>query len=716
VKTVHLILNAHLDPVWLWSWTDGLDEVLNTSHYICNLLDRHPDIIYTRGEAWIYQQIRQIDPRLFERIQAHVKAGRWSPVGGWYIQPDCNLPSGFAMKRQLALGQNLFGEYFGTVPSIGYNVDSFGHAATLPGLMRQAGQHSYVMMRPQEFELALPARLFRWRGYADGPEVTTFRIAQAYCTPQGMNEDHLRASLTDLPVGVNHTMCFVGVGDHGGGPTEEMIAWCRAHRDFEGARLEFSSPEKFFAAIQPDVPGLPLFVGEMQMHAIGCYSVHRSIKTAIRRAEHGLLQAEIVAGKLPALEALSRAWERVCFHHFHDTICGTCLPSAYPQVEAQLGQALAIADETAALALRKHLLALGEDPAQRIVLFNASDLAFNDHVEVEPWLEWTKWNSRWHLIDEQNRSIDYQTITPESGADNQVRLLFPLRVEPAGTKVLRIVASAADESAAPGVSADRNSLRTPSGTSVDLDTRRILFPTAGEFSLPDLLLYPDVSDTWSHGFDRYARVNGERAVWEKPQVIADGPLMASLFQTGLIGRSELRAEWRVYRDKPWIECLLRIVWNEKYRVLKFEWELPAEIVAREDGIMGASLKRQPDGRELPLRDWTRLQMNLQGNVHHLGIVAPDVFALSCEPRCAGFTLLRAATMAYHIPQPAAHPRDTISDRGEHAFRFRLMAGAQITAQALDEIATAWQRPLLRAEVTRGMRNRFLREDYRPPTF
>ena len=38
----------HLDPIWLWSWRDGLDEVLNTSYYICNLLDRHPVIVFTR--------------------------------------------------------------------------------------------------------------------------------------------------------------------------------------------------------------------------------------------------------------------------------------------------------------------------------------------------------------------------------------------------------------------------------------------------------------------------------------------------------------------------------------------------------------------------------------------------------------------------------------------------------------------------------------------
>ena len=63
--------------------------------------------------------------------------------------------------------------------------------------------------------------------------------------------DHIEAALTELPAGVNHTMSFIGIGDHGGGPTQEVIEWCRAHRDaIPGVRLEFSSPSRFFRAVE----------------------------------------------------------------------------------------------------------------------------------------------------------------------------------------------------------------------------------------------------------------------------------------------------------------------------------------------------------------------------------------------------------------------------------------------------------------------------------
>ncbi len=176
--------------------------------------------MFTRGEAWAYEQIERVDPTLFDRIRKHVEAGRWSIVGGWWIQPDCNLPSDFAMRKQIELGKEYFTGRFGMFPRVAYNVDSFGHAAGLPALMREAGQDCYVMMRPQEHEMKLPARLFRWRGFEGGAEVVTFRIARAYTTWSAEVRRHIEASLTELPEGIDHTMCFLGVGDHGGGPTE----------------------------------------------------------------------------------------------------------------------------------------------------------------------------------------------------------------------------------------------------------------------------------------------------------------------------------------------------------------------------------------------------------------------------------------------------------------------------------------------------------------
>ena len=687
-------------------------------------MDRHPDIIYSRGEAWLYEQILRMDPSLFERVRRHIEAGRWSTVGGWYIQPDCNLPSGFALERQIALGQEFFREHFGQVPRIGYNVDSFGHAATLPEFMRKAGQSYYVMMRPQGDELKLPARLFRWRGYTGGPEVITFRIASSYCTPEGFTPEHIRDSASELPEGISDTMCFIGIGDHGGGPTEEMIEWCRANRNsVPGLELEFSSPEKFFAAIQPDAAKLPLFTGELQFHAVGCYSVHRPVKNALRKAEHRLVQAETALKKwgIPPVEAareVNLAWKQVCFHHFHDTLGGTCLPSAYEDVHAQLGRALAIAEDAATISLRRHLSGLKNDPAQRIFLFNASDHPFADYVEVEPWLEWTQWQPGWRLVDEYDELVAFQVLHGEAVGDNQARLLLFVAAAPGEVKVIRIVNGKNQVVQGPGgFSVAPNSLRLADGPAVHVGENGWLdLPEHGTLPLPRLTTYDDPSDTWSHGIDRYVRKNPQTVQWQPPALIEQGALRASLIQTGTLGSSAVLAEWRIYRDQPWVECLLRVVWMEQHRVLKLEWDMSSDISEHEDGIMGGSMVRPVTGAECPLRDWTRLTLRgNSGETAHLAVVAPEVYALDVEPYRAGLTLLRSCLMAWHAPATGDYPRGVFSDRGEHFFRFRFLSAGTLSAADLDRMAFDLQRPLLTADVTRGMKNRALKQKYTPPS-
>jgi alpha-mannosidase len=105
--TVHLIIHSHIDPIWLWPWQSGLDSALNTCRSMCDRLDTHPDVVFTCGEAWLYRQIERVDPGLFRRIRGHVESGAWEITGGWWIQPDCNLPSGFALERQIDLGRGI---------------------------------------------------------------------------------------------------------------------------------------------------------------------------------------------------------------------------------------------------------------------------------------------------------------------------------------------------------------------------------------------------------------------------------------------------------------------------------------------------------------------------------------------------------------------------------------------------------------------------------
>jgi alpha-mannosidase len=710
--TVHLIAQAHIDPVWLWPWQAGVDETLATLRTACDLLDTYPEFIFTKGEAWAYAQIERLEPELFQRIAKHVKAGRWEIVGGWWIQPDCNLPSGFGMERQIAVGKDYFLDKFGAFPEIGYNVDSFGHAATLPGYMRAAGQKYYVMMRPGEHEMQLPARLFRWRGYENGPEVLTYRIRGAYCTGLQIDENYIRYCCPGMPEGVNHTMCFVGVGDHGGGATAEMIEWIQKHATaFDGCKLIFSSPSRFFAAVAKDMKKIPQVTGELQFHAIGCYTVERGIKTRVRRAEHLLRQAEAVLPKQAATEqaSLAEAWRTVAFNQFHDTIGGTCIPSAYPQCYDQLGSASHAADETIQYELRRRCGELPPDKLQRVVLLNASDAAYDGYAEFAPWFMLSSWQDNWRLLDEKNREVSCQSLSPEClwGAEysGRGRLLFRAKIPAGGMAVIRIDKSGAKLHAKLSATTTAHAGAITSGpVAARLDAvPGVLAFGKQELPIPRLELLEDLSDTWSHGFDRFAPGPGVTAAWGAPFAEYRGPLVSSLRQSGTIGDSQLEAEWRVYAGEPFVELRLRVLWVERRKLLKLAIDLPAASAERVDGIMGGSLKRANDGIERPLRDWTLLTLP---GASKLGVVCPEVYALDASPDRVRFTLLRAAVMAHHEPNHGMALGRRFSDQGEHEFRFRFFMGGAVKEATLDAQALMLQRPLVGADLTKGMPRRY----------
>lgn len=706
--TVHLVCNAHIDPVWLWPWSGGLDEIVSTCESVCGLLERNRDVIFTRGEAWVYEHVERIAPQVFARIRRLVRRGQWEIVGGWYLQPDCNLPGERSLQRQIELGRDYFQRRFGVWPDIGYNVDSFGHHARLPALLHAAGQRHYVMMRPEQHETALSASLFWWRGETDGPRVLTFRIEGAYCTTQPLDEAHIRKSLRSLAPGVTHTMCFIGLGDHGGGPSQEMVDWCRAHRDaFEGIELEFSSPARFFAAVRRQARNAPTVTGELQPHAVGCYSVQRVVKAKARRAENLLTLAEGALQNDPGLRResaveLDRAWRWLCFNQFHDTLGGTAVASAHEQIEAQLGYSIAVGDEVSVLAARRRFARLPPDAAQRLAIVHHGPARFDDWIEHEPWLEWTQWQADWALADERGELVPHQCLRAEGTHGHLPRLLFRLAIEPGQMRVLRIVRGTAP-ARPPRRTLPASALVAARGNELAIRQGR------AHWTLPTLELVEDKTDTWSHGIESFDGPVIDRAQWRAPERIDAGPLLSSWMLRGRIGASALEAEWRVYRDTPGFELRLTVAWSDEHKLLRLLWPQHARIDHRIDGMPGHAIRRSADGRERPLQDWScaNAQQRPLG-----AVVSPDVYSISAVPEALRFTLLRAPLLAHHDPDPGDHPRRVFSDRGTHRFTFRFFPAVP-AAGALRATALALQQRPLVGDVTRGMPLRALRGRFMP---
>ena len=263
------------------------------------------------------------------------------------IQPDMNVPGGESFVRQVLLGKAYMRQHLGVEPRVAYCVDSFGHAGTLPQILAKCGFDAYVFMRPGPHEKELPSQAFWWQG-PDGSRVLAFRIAASYGTRNLDHAEHIAKAVAAKPPQLDQTMCFFGVGNHGGGPTKQQIeniqAIARVSDDLE---IRFSSTDAYFAAIAPAADTLPTVAEELQFHAVGCYSVNSALKRSHRQAECGLLLAERLAsmaqawvGQPAPAERLRTLWHDLCFNQFHDTLGGSSTKEAEDEAIMSLGRVI----------------------------------------------------------------------------------------------------------------------------------------------------------------------------------------------------------------------------------------------------------------------------------------------------------------------------------------------------------------------------------------
>ena len=181
-----MIGNAHLDPVWLWQWRDGYHEAMATFRSALDRLNETPDFVFTCACACYYEWVEENDPAMFEEIRRRVAEGRWGIVGGMWIQPDMNTPSGESLLRQTLYAQRYFRKKFGKIATVGYNVDTFGHNAMTPQLLRLSGMTDYVWMRPSVKENGkIPEGPMIWEA-PDGSRVQAYRIFGEYTTAHDM--------------------------------------------------------------------------------------------------------------------------------------------------------------------------------------------------------------------------------------------------------------------------------------------------------------------------------------------------------------------------------------------------------------------------------------------------------------------------------------------------------------------------------------------------
>jgi alpha-mannosidase len=693
-----MIGNAHLDAVWMWPWEEGYAEVRATFRSALDRMDEDPDVHFTCDSVAYYAWIEEHDAELFERLRRRIADGRWELAGGWWVEPDCNIPGGEALVRQGLYGQLYLRSRFGRAATVGMNVDPFGHPASLPQILAGQGLASYVFFRPLVGEMVLPGALFRWRA-PDGTEILAYRIPHEYSSGFEVDDvdDHVASVFAALPGDWQHAMGFFGVGNHGGGPTRANIASVRRLAAAPtGPRLTFSTAERYFEQIRTSVPAesIPLVTGELQHHARGCYSAHSEIKALNRRSELALASAEawsaIAAtgfGVPYPGEDLAHAWRQVAFNQFHDILAGTAVPSAYVTARDQLGEAMAVASRAANRSIQTIVAQVGIADVPGSFPF----VVFNPHpwpVTMPVELEVGEVDREATVRDLDGQPVPAQVVQSAATAPGRRRLVIAADLPALGYRAYRVHRGADAPAVSSGVVVDV----LDGGIVLDNRlVRAVVDPATGWLAeLVDLRsgarldpsmagghaeVIDDASDTWSHDVVAYQDRAGSFAI-DSIDVLETGPVRAVVRVEASFGSSRLREDYVLGLDSPFVEVRVELDWHERLRVLKLRVPTGLSVAEATFEIPYGTIRRQASGSEEPGQTWVDVSGEGAWGPAGVSVITDAKYAYDVRDGTVGITAARSPVYAWHGPETLEAGRSyRYLDQGLQQFRYVVMPHA-----------------------------------------
>ena len=594
---VHVLGHAHLDLAWLWPVADTWQAAERTFRSCLALLERFPELHFGHSTPALYAWLEQHRPTLFGAIQAAAAAGRWEPLNGPWVETDCVLVGTASLLRQFQEGQQYSRSAFPTWPAtVAWLPDSFGFSAGLPAVAAATGvrwfaTHKLAWNATNPF----PHRLFRWRSRC-GSEVLALVTA-----PIGTDGDPLAIEQHRLAwqaaTGCAEALWLPGVGDHGGGPTAEMLEQLALWRHHPAAAPQHhGSLRGFLATLEPLAPQLPVWRDELylELHR-GCATSRPDQKRHNRTLERLLREADLARalaepGRAGANGSEAVDWRPLLFQQFHDILPGTSIPEVFEQAEPQWRAARR-------RARRQRDQALGAAPAP-----NARE-AGQGAQGAETWrvcqllpLPPVPRTLRlpaghWSLIHAAGATPLPGQPAPGGGQWIQLPAL-------AGAGSLRLRRQLPARPAAPGeeritatdpVRLERAPTWGPDHWRLGNGLITVVMSPRGVEQLLDHQGQPQLAgplawcrwadrgefwDAWDIASDY--RDHPLPWTWEgPPQWLEHGPLCGRFVQRGRVGGSPVRLEGRLLAAQPWLELVLSVHWRQRHELLRLELPLAA---------------------------------------------------------------------------------------------------------------------------------------------
>ncbi len=712
MKSVHLVSNAHIDPVWLWEWEEGAAEAVSTFRSAADLCEHFDGFVFNHNEVILYQWVEEYEPALFRRIQRLVRQGRWHIMGGWYLQPDCNMPAGESFVRQILLGREYFTKHFGVAPTTAINLDPFGHSRGLVQILRKSGYDSYLFCRPDQTNCPLPDDVFLWEGY-DGSRILGTRVPGSYLSSLGQARKKVDAHIANLK-NRDCTVVLWGVGNHGGGPSRkdirDLAALIKSRPDIA---IRHSTPEAYFQALRRRGGSFPIFRNSLNPWAVGCYTSQIRIKQEHRRLEGDLYITEKMAAAAwlnrlmayPAKE-FRQAMHDLALSEFHDILPG----SSIQPVEASALRLMHHARESLARVKARAFFALaGGQPQARtrrtpILVYNPHPYPVQAIVECEFQLADQNWTGTFTRVDVYRRGrwmpSQVEKESSNLNLDWRKHVVFTAELAPAQMNRFDCVLSIIARKPVQRLKMKRGGVRFKTR---DLDIlinaktgcldryivhgQPLVRPGAGQ----PLVMF-DTADSWGMLVRKFRRRAGKFALLDrktgcrfsgvtKPipsvRVIEDGPARSVVEAVWGYGDSFLSLRYKLPKQGTEIEIECRVYWNEKDRILKLAIPTPdRDSVCRGQTVFGVE-PISSDGNEAVAQQWVAV-VSAAGQTA-LTCINDGTYGLDFHKGELRLSLLRSAAYSGHpIGQRPIIPQDRFSpriDQGERIFRFWLNGGS-----------------------------------------
>ncbi|MFC2084726.1 glycoside hydrolase family 38 C-terminal domain-containing protein [Bacteroidota bacterium] len=712
-KKLFLICNSHIDPVWLWELEEGLAETLSTFRTAAKFCEEYDEFVFCHNEQLLYNWVEEYEPALFKKIQELVKAGKWHIMGGWFLQPDCNIPSGESFVRQIIYGKNYFLDKFGVEPRTAINFDPFGHTRGLVQILKKSGYSSYLFCRPDNKWLQLPDNDFIWVGY-DGSKIYTHRASEHYNSFMGKARNKIDEWL-EKNEDKKSGMLLWGIGNHGGGPSrydlDQIREVIKTQTEWE---VIHGTPEQYFNFLESE-ENISNHEGDLNPWAVGCYTSMRLIKRGHRELENNYYLTEKMVAiaaiqgliEYPAIE-LDKALEDLLFSEFHDILPG----SAIQKVETFALQKIAHGmDILSRIKTRAFFALLEGEPAARdgeypLYVFNPHSFPVNQQVEFEfqppepnfnPEVFWLP------EISEPGGDIVPCQIEKESCnifGDQRKRVVFNALLKPSQMNHFSVYIKEVDNKTY-HKQQDKHKLIFKNQSlelSISRKTGLIEYYKVDGFNYLkenalQFLTITDNADPWGMRVNSFRDIKGYFRLMTKEEsasftgisenelapvrIIEEGTVRTIVEALFIYNGSKISQRYKIPMEGTEVEIETRIYWDEKDTMLKLS--LPTTM---QDGSVYGQVaygveKFIREKEELVAQKWICLRSNDQNNA--LSFINDGTYGFDYFDGELRISLLRSPSYAGHpvegetniVRQDRFEPR---IDQGERIFKFWINAG------------------------------------------